>query len=206
MAKLLKLEEFETATQISFDGISTGMGLAPDSEVHANQENGKSFEAGYQAGWEDANQAVNEEHVKLSTEFSHNLQDLGFTFHEARSHVIESMESLLFALTDTLLPDILAETIGARILEEILPLAEDISDCPIQIVLPPDSLPAVESLISEKYNGPFEFIEEASLGVGQVYLRSGKLEKEIDLEDAIQNIRKAIWALMEDNRKAFANG
>ena len=199
MAKLLHLEEFKSAT-------SGNRGVVFGASVAGQSEGPQSYEQGYQAGWEDAAEAASSQQSGFSAEFSNNLQDLGFTFHEARSHVVGSMESILSALIDTLLPEILADSIGARILEEITPLVGEAADRPIQIVVAPANVQLVEPLLSSKSGCPLELVEEPSLGVGQVFLRSGQLEREIDLDGAISKVKEAFSALMNNNRKVFAHG
>lgn len=203
MAKLMHLEEFEP--HALFDGLGVG-DLTGGGSAGPAPDGGQSFEKGYQAGWEDAATAAAQEQESFSAEFSHNLQDIGFTFHEARSHVVGSMESLLNALVETLLPEVLEKSIGARILEEIIPLAEEAANRPIQIVVSPENRKLVEPLLATKSSCPLELVEEPSLGSGQVFLRSGNLGKKIDLADATCKVKEAFDALLEDNRKVFAHG
>lgn len=204
MAKLFHLEEFEPLALVdSWAPVDEHGAGTPAARKLAGVQ---SYEQGYQAGWEDAALAATQEQDQFSAEFSHNLQDIGFTFHEARSHVVGSMEGLLNALVDTLLPDVLAKSVGARILEEIIPMAEAAADRPIQIVVSPDNKRLVEPLLAEKTICPLELVEEPSLGPGQVFLRSGEIGKKIDLDGVIAQVKEAFDALLEDNREAFAHG
>ncbi len=206
MANLFPLEEFELGSHVGGFEAAAGLGFATPFSGEAPTAPGPTYEQGYKAGWEDAAEASNNEQKSISAEFSNNLQDMGFTFHEARSHVVGSMGTLLTALAETLLPKIMTETIGARILEEIMPLAENAADRPIQIVVSSANRSLVEDLISAHSGCPLELVEEPSLAVGQIYLRSGISEREINLDEAIGKVREAFVALAEDNRKVFANG
>jgi len=113
---------------------------------------------------------------------------------------------LMTALVENLLPEIIAKTIGQRVLQEILPLAETAADTPIQVVISPQSRPALEALLIGATTHPLEVAEEPSLGPGQVYLRSGAFEKHIDMEAAISKITAAVAALSQQNEEVFANG
>ena len=199
MAQLLRLEEFATDAPSGFGG--TGAGAA-DSDTQRMA----SYEQGYQAGYDDAARTASEDQTRISAELSLNLQNLGFTFHEARSHVIQSLEPLLLALVEKLLPELVAKTIGQRILEEIAPLAEMAADTPIQVVIAPSCRAAIEPLLTAASAYPLELINEPSLGVGQVFLRSGKHEKQIDMDSVLAAITDAMAALERENSGAFAHG
>ncbi len=206
MAQQLHLEEFETDEAAPFFqglGIPT---MAGKVKSGATAPSTKNYEHGYKAGWDDAAQAADEEQVKFTAEFSHNLQDLGFTFHEARSHVIHSLEPLLLALVEKLLPELVAQTVAERILEEIAPLAQKYADTPIQVVTSPANCAALEPILSASASWPLELVEEPSLGPGQVFLRSGKVEKHVDMDSVVTAITSAITAMGEENKGAFAHG
>lgn len=166
----------------------------------------QGYESGYQAGWDDAARAETEDQSRIGAEFARNLQDLGFTFHEARSHVMHALEPLLTGMVEKVLPRIISETVGQTIVEELLPLASEAADTPIEVVVCPASRLALETFLSEATSTPFVLQEEDSLAEGQVFLRSGKIEKKLDLTGAVDRIGNAINGLYELNEKAFQNG
>jgi len=204
MAQLFHLEEFEHQnSQTLSKGFAAGAGASPGD---GDSVRVTFYEQGYKAGWDDAAAAAGEDQAKIGAELSHNLQDLGFTFHEARSHVIRSMEPLLLALVEKLLPELFAETFAQRILEEIMPLADKAADAPIQVVIAPSNRASLEPILAAATTCPLELVDEPSLGPGQVFLRSGQLEKQVDLESAISAISDAIAAIGQEASGAFANG
>lgn len=164
-----------------------------------------AYEAGYKAGWDDATQAETESQGRIGAEFARNLQDLGFTFHEARSHVMQALEPLLAGMVERVLPELVSRTIGQTIVEELLPLASRVADTPIEVVVSPASKPALEPMLVAAAV-PFTLVEEPTLAEGQVFLRSGKTERHIDFADAVDRIGAAIRDLYDLNEKAFRNG
>lgn len=164
------------------------------------------YEAGYQAGWDDATRQESEEQSRIGAEFARNLQDLGFTFHEARAHVMQALEPLLNGMVDKVLPKLVSDTLGQTIVEELLPLAAEAADEPIEVVVTPNSRPTLEDLLSNSASVPFRIVEEPTLAEGQVYLRSGKKERHIDMTQAVDRIGTTIKGLYELNEKAFQNG
>ena len=166
----------------------------------------EGYEQGYKAGWDDAVRSEADEQTRIGAEFARNLQDLGFTFHEARSHVMQALEPLLEKMVSKVLPDLVSETLGQTVLEHLLPLAEEASDSPVQIVVSPASLPAIQRFIDASLTIPLEIIEEPSLAEGQVFLRLGEQEKRIDMNEAVDKIGQAISSVYEFNEGALKNG
>jgi len=169
-------------------------------------ERTSAYETGYQAGWDDAAKAHSEDQMRIGTEFARTLQELSFTFHEARAHVIQSMEPLLDQMTRTLLPALVSETLGARILEELRPLIDDAADTPVDLMVAPASRPAIERYLEDRQTVAIRLTEEPSLAPGQAYLRMGKTERQIDLTDALERITGAIGALYEINERTLKHG
>ncbi|MAM61863.1 flagellar biosynthesis protein [Maritimibacter sp. UBA3975] len=164
------------------------------------------YEVGYQAGWDDAARSEAEDKSRIGAEFARNLQDLGFTFHEARAHVMQALEPLLAGMVEKVLPRLVSETLGQTIIEELMPLAANAADAPIEVVVTPESRPLLENMLDQATSVPFRIVEEATLAEGQVYLRTGKLERRIDMSQAVDRIGSAIQGLYQLNEKAFENG
>lgn len=164
------------------------------------------FEEGYRAGWDDAVRAQSDDQTRIGAEFERNLQELSFTFHEARAHVIQSMEPLLTQLVDTVFPALLAEALVATVREELQPLIADAADSPIELVVGPGGQSILETQVTQVANAAIRVVEEPSLAEGQAYLRIGKTERQIDLSGALDRIRSAIEALYELNERTLKHG
>lgn len=226
MAARLRLEEFDPAdlaparakpepTAPASSGATAaaraGSQIAPAAAQEASPEllekaRLEGYEAGYKAGWDDAARTETDDQSRIGAEFARNLQDLGFTFHEARSHVMQALEPLLSGMVERVLPRLVSETIGQTVVEELLPLAANAADTPIEVVVSPASRPALETLLADAASVPLVVIEEPTLAEGQVFLRSGKTERHIDFTSAVDRIGAAIEGLYELNEKAFQNG
>lgn len=210
MASPFRLEEFEDpglvtarAPRATAQPETINPVLTPEMIERARLE---GYEAGYKAGWDDAARSEAEDRNRIGAEFARNLQDLGFTFHEARSHVMHALEPLLTGLVERVLPQLASETMGQTIVEELLPLAATAADMPIEVVVSPANYAALESFLAEATSVPLRLVEEPSLAEGQVYLRSGKTERHIDFSSAVDRIAAAITGLYELNEKAFHHG
>lgn len=160
-----------------------------------------SYDSGYAAGWEDATAAQSGDQSRVRADLARNLQALSFTFQEARAHVLRGMQPLLEAVVGKLLPELARETLGAIVLDSLMPMAEGLADAPVTIVLNPAVRAAVEPLIAEATGLPLTIEEETSLSEGQVYLRFGTVETRIDLDRAIADIAATMRGFFDLNSK-----
>lgn len=182
----------------------TPQATATHDEIEAARLEG--YETGYRAGWDDAARTEAEDQSRIGAEFARNLQDLGFTFHEARAHVMQALEPLLTGMVERVLPRLVSETIGQTIVEELLPLASAAAGRPIEVMVNPANRPVVEDLLARSDTVPFTLVEEPTLADGQIYLRSGTHERQIDFTAAVDRIGAAIGSLYQLNEKAFQHG
>lgn len=203
MSRLFRLEEFDVPARQQ-----RPQHPAPALVTPAQVEEARlaGYETGYQAGWDDASKTDDEDRSRISAEFARNLQDLGFTFHEARSHVMQSLEPLLSSMVEKVLPKLISDTLGQAILEELLPLAAEAADTPIKVLVYPKGRKTLEEFLSQNNTIPIELIAEESLAEGQVYIRMGHTEKQIDLSGAVHQIGEAISGLYEINERAQNHG
>ncbi|TXH99773.1 MAG: flagellar biosynthesis protein [Pseudorhodobacter sp.] len=160
-----------------------------------------SYDAGYAAGWEDASAAQSGDQSRIKADLARNLQALSFTYQESRSHILTAFAPLMEAVIGKLLPEIARETLGAMVLDALMPLAEGLSDAPVTLVINPASRQAVEPLIAEATGLPLTIEEEPSLSEGQAYLRLGQSETSVDLDRAIQEIAVALRGFFDHSRK-----
>lgn len=203
MAQFFMLEEFSSVQiQTPTENFFSNADPILDSESQSTED----FERGYKAGWDDAAVAETENQTRISAEFARNLQDIGFTFHEARNHVLKSLDNLLSELVGSLVPEIASRAIGAIIAEEIIPMAELAADTPTQIVVPPSAVPALESLVADYATFPVEIVEEPSLCIGQVFLRAGNTEKQINFSTSLEAVSEALLAMYQTNERILDHG
>lgn len=204
----LNLEDFSDLAATP-DPAPAGPEAAPSAPISPGEVEAarlEAYESGYRTGWDDAARAEAEDQSRIGAEFARNLQDLGFTFHEARAHVMQALEPLLTGMVERVLPRLVSETIGQTIVEELMPLASAAAGNPIDVMVSPANRPVVEQMLSRSDTIPFTLVEEPTLAEGQVYLRSGTLERQIDFTEAVDRIGAAIGSLYQLNEKAFQHG
>jgi flagellar biosynthesis/type III secretory pathway protein FliH len=189
----LRLEVFDTVH--SADG-----SLQPLVEATAVEEaKVASFEQGYSAGWDDAVAAQQVDQTRIRADLARNLQSLAFTFQDARSHVLQAIRPLILEMVDRLLPEVAREALAPTVLEALTPMADDLADAPLTLVLNPAVRGQIEDLIAQATGLPMVIEEEPSLPEGQVYIRFGPTETKVDLSQVTADIAIAVRAFFNLN-------
>lgn len=197
---MLKLEVFET------DAPAAGNSAVVLDVMLLEEVKLAAYDSGYAAGWEDAAAAQSSDQTRVSADLARNLQSLAFTFHEARGHILRALEPLLTEVTGRLLPDLARETLAPLVLDILMPIAEKNVDVPVSLILNPAARPAVESLLEQATGLPITVVEEPSLSEGQVYLRLGTVETQINLDRAIAEITTAVRGFFETPERIKDHG
>lgn len=174
------------------------------TDVSLEEQRLAAFEKGYQAGWDDAVKAETEDSRRISTDFAQNLQDLSFTYQEAHSAVLQSLRPLLEQMVGTVLPALVQKTLGLWITELLQELAEEHGAQPIELVTAPANATALESLLGEAAPMSISILEEPTLTEGQVYIRFGSQEREIDMDDVLSAINRTVTGFFEENQRNTA--
>lgn len=196
-----RLEVFETpaVTRSAADLVTTQASAIEEGKLAA-------YEQGYKAGWDDAAAAQDEDQTRIRADFSRNLQQLAFTYQEARSHVLKGVEPLLKEMVSRLLPDMARETLAPMVLEQVMPMAEELADQPVALVVNPAMRAPVESLIAQATGLPMEIVEEPSLAEGQVYIRLGGAETKVDLTRVTADIAAAVRGFFSLSEEVESSG
>jgi flagellar biosynthesis/type III secretory pathway protein FliH len=196
----LRLEIFDTAP--AQDG--TPQPLVEASAL--DEAKVASFEQGYSAGWEDAAAAQQDEQTRIRADLARSLQSLAFTFQDARNHVLQAIRPLILEMTNRLLPEVAREALAPTVLEALMPMADDLADAPLTLILNPAVRDRVETLVQQATGLPMVIEEEPSLGEGQVYIRFGSAETRVDLTQVTADISAAVRAFFSLTTEESSHG
>ncbi len=195
----LRLEVFEVASEPALTTVVTDLSAMEEARLAA-------YEQGYTAGWDDATASQADNQTLLGAEIARNLQELAFTYQEARNHVLRAIEPLLAQMTERVLPDMARAALAPMIIETLRPMAAALSDSPVVLVINPAARPAVEALIDRADALPLTIEEEPTLGEGQAHLRFGASETHIDLDRAVTDIAAAVRGFFDLNLTETQHG
>lgn len=195
----LRLEVFEMASEPERTTIVTDLSAMEEARLAA-------YEQGFTAGWDDATTAQADSQTRLGAEIVKNLQELSFTYQEARTHVLRAIEPLLAQMAERVLPDMARAALAPMIVETLRPMADALADIPVVLVINPAARPAVEALIEQAGALPLIIEDEPTLGEGQAQLRFGQTETRIDLDRAVTDIAAAVRAFFDLNLTETPHG
>lgn len=182
----LKLEPFDLDPAFAGPDTSGGDG------VEAEEARLEAFEAGYQAGWDDAVAAQSDAETEQRNDVARALQALSFTFHDARAHVLHALSPLIAEVAARLLPEIAHAALPQMVVEALRPYADMASEAPVLIFVHPETRDRVEALVGTRTGLPIRYQDAPELGTGQISLRLGETESRVDLDAALAAIRGAL--------------
>ncbi|MCL4674748.1 MAG: hypothetical protein KJZ59_01655 [Pararhodobacter sp.] len=198
MAQPLRLEVFETPE-------------TPDGPVFLMPEQVEdirlnAYERGYLAGWEDgANQSEADETTRRAA-IARQVEQLSFTYHEARSHVLRALRPVFEAMVASVLPAAARASIIPLTIEHLLPLAQAAADEPVTLRVATGSLAAFEAAFEGLVLPPMTVVATDDLAEGQAEFEFGAMRSSIDLDHAADTIRRAIDSFyqiqIEESRRA----
>jgi flagellar assembly protein FliH len=184
MGQVLPLEDF------AGEG-SSGPFVANSSDQKDHEKVG--FDKGYKAGWDDAVAEARDQDMQARANCATALQEIDFTYFEARQHVTSSFKPLIEAIIGAILPEAAQHALAPLVVEEIQKLTK-LSDTPITILCAPDACAELSTLVETFAKGPVTVRGEDSLAATQVQLHFDGGLSEINVDAAVSAIRDTIQA------------
>lgn len=195
MAKPFRFEVFETGNAVSHP-LNDPVDYSSIEETRL-----EAFEQGYKAGWDDSLSTHASDQERISADFARNLNELAFTYHEVRSTILKSLEPLLREMVSKVLPKMAQASIGPLVADQIVEMADTQSSIPIELVVGPMNVRALEKLSLGQDSLPLTVIEEESLGDGQIFIRIGDSETQVDLDGVLDGFSSALDGFFETEDK-----
>ncbi len=178
-----------------------------DSELALSEDQRlQAFEEGYSAGWSDAAKAYTEDRTRADMTLAASVSDMAFTFHEAQAAMLKALAPFLSQLVDTVLPELARQGIGLQVREALM--AALTRDQPQEAIISarPDTLEAIRRAIPDPAPMPLRLQSDPDLAEGQVILRIGHREQEINIDALLIQIRNAVAAFFATEPKEARYG
>lgn len=167
---------------------STDTNAADISEDDLEDIRLAAFEKGYVAGWEDAIKNQEKEDSRISYGMAQRLEDISFTFYEARSQFSKDSGIILRMLSEKILPETLHGTLGQHLTYEMESILESLSPDSLTISVPEGNRLKVEKLLKLDIPVPLRIEEDFSLDNDQIVLRVADIEREIDINRFVNSM------------------
>lgn len=176
------------------------------SDVALEDQRLASFEQGYSAGWEDAFSAQEKDQTRITGDLANRLEDLSFTYHEAMTQLLASVEPVFHCLVELVLPGIMAQTLSQHIVDQLCEMARGQISGPAALIVPTGVAASLSPLLAQELAMPVEIAEDANMEPGRVYLRLGSTERELDSAALLESIRDSIDAFTYQANREMSNG
>jgi flagellar assembly protein FliH len=193
------LEDFST-------DVASGNIMKLVSDVAMEDQRLASFEQGYSAGWEDAVEAQEQDQTRITGNLASSLEDFSFTYHEAITQLLESIEPVFRSLVDLVLPNLMARTIGQHIVEQLGDMARNQAFGPATLVVPLGASAILHPILDQELPMPVRIVEDAEMDSGSAFLRLGSTESVLDSAALLETMRAAIDAFVYQNSEELKNG
>ncbi|WP_428546080.1 flagellar biosynthesis protein [Profundibacter sp.] len=147
-----------------------------------------------------------EEQSRVAADFARNLQELSFTYHEARSQILSSLKPLFTEMVSKVLPRLAQETLPQSIVDEVLSAASDRTNAEFEIVISPANRPALERLLEGQGTLDVNIVEEPTMAEGLAYIRFNETEKQIDLTSVLAGFSQLVEGFFTQQQKVAISG
>lgn len=185
---VLSLEDFLDTPQSRLQAPS-GEASATSGDLESSRLAG--YESGYQAGWDDALKSSEMEHTHISAEFARNLEELSFTFLEARRQVCLSLKPLVETLVRQVVPELMQANYKDLIEELLLPIVEVQGQATVDLICAPEDEDMMKRLLANQDRLPVMLRTESSFSQGQVRFHLGHEIHDVDASGLLAQIKDA---------------
>ncbi len=195
MSRLLTFEDFASPPVVETRP-PTQPGAEPDTPPRggAAAPVPRSYDDGYRAGWDDALAQDETRRQAISAEFERNLQELAFSFHEARTQVMLSLRPLVEGLVAQLFPRLGPMGLADQVVAVLEPIAEQMSAPTISLVCSVEDAPFLRPLLEGTTGLGATLDPDPTVLPGQVSFRLGHERHAITLDAAMTRITELVSA------------
>lgn len=188
-----KFEEFEVGTSSVGQLVEVARETVEDQKL-------KSFEDGYNAGWQDAVAAQKDANTFISEHLAQALKDIGLTQREAMEDALSATLGAFSDVVRLFLPSLTAEHIHNIVAEIIQEKKLDLGDLSINLATSAEDFETVSHLLGA-LDARIHISSTSRLAAGQMELSTGVQDLEIDLREAVQRVLAEVNSLLKSLRE-----
>ena len=160
-----------------------------------------TYERGYTAGWEDCARSHTASEGDSEAEFQNALRELSFTYQEAYTAIVKSLEPLFKQVVEVTLPNLAHESLGLTLKEQIMQVARNNAGSALEICCHPSQEARLSALIEDGQAMQTRIKGDATLGEGQITLRFSDEERQIDIEALSDKMKTAVQEFFAELKK-----
>ena len=158
------------------------------------------------AGEASVEAQASQQQAAISAATAQALADLSFTFAEAQHVVLQQLHPLLQLVVDRIVPDVLHQTLGAALAEELAAAAATDIGAKIPLRLPPDDCAALSEIAGQIAGCPLQVIPDPDLRPGQALVGGPARSTAFDTTRLARDMADALTALCAEPPRNLAHG
>lgn len=162
--------------------------------------------AGHRAGVDEGRAAALAQNHALKSDTAQALSDLVFSFREAQNHLLSRLAPLFRAISDQVVPEVLRQTLGLVLAEELQAAAEADCRAPLTLRVPPADLAPVAAVLEALPLGGLALRPDSRLSEGQILLDRGGTDTSFDFNRLSADIASALAALTDETVRSDLHG
>ena len=190
----------------TFEDQSTQSSHSDSVEDNRADEELALFETGYKAGWDDCHKAAQASATALSEDFAQNMRELSFTYQEAYTAVIRSLEPVVKELITGILPEVAAQSLSQQIAQEVTGIAKHAAGSPILVTSHSSKQALLRAALPKDLSLDIKLTPDDSYPSGKVSLRFSGNEREVDITNFAQQAHALITNYFDDLTREPNNG
>ena len=153
------------------------------------------FENGYQAGWQDAAAALQDQKAGELTKVSQLLEEISFTHEAARRQILNSVSGLLEAILVKLLPHVRDQSIRSTVLEGLERTVEKHLGAHVEISAPSSMSGVIADCLTDKDRKNISLVSHVGMPESETQIQVGSSKFIIDHQSIETGIGDALAQL-----------
>ena len=158
-----------------------------------------AYERGYVAGWDDGGKQTDADESTRRAAIERQIEQLSFTYHEARGHLLKAIEPLIVAIVGCVVPMAARVSVVPLAIEHLMPLAHAAAESPITLRIGIGDRGRYEAAFAGLILPPIDLVESDAMAPGQAEFTFGALDTRIDLTQAAEAIGRAVTSFYQIN-------
>ena len=188
MTVLLSLVDFHTAS---------------DEELAGNHDEGLP---GYGAGFAAGHAAARQEAASLETEFIKALDDIAFSYAEARRAVLQDLTPLFETIVERLCPLAAGDVFRAHALKALADAADADTDGPLCLYAHPEDTEALRGILNTGTVTHIDLIPDHTFPRHRLHIATAKAASTLDVTELLTSLETVLRSLVDINESEREHG
>lgn len=163
------------------------------------------FQSGYEQGFDAATELASADATALKEQLVHAIADIEFGFEEARAELLHSFRPLLSAISNQLLPAMVAASFGPALFDAVKLAVETGTSGGPTLFVHPTQRQAIEQLFADQKLA-IRISDDNTLSENSAWIDCVEKETFLDADSLIAQIKDTLSALTHSDNRIDRHG